>query len=228
VGLGWVDFTVLLEECGRSLFPSPLVATTLAALAIRENGSVEQQAEWLPGIADGRHIVSVAILEASDLFEPGGIALAGEAAPDGVVLSGEKFFVSDVAAATHFIVVYRSGPGDADISLALVERDAEGLEIEATPCIDATKRIGRLSLDGVRVANDRLLASAAKPGWPAIERLLDQAAAATTAEAIGAAEGGHSLMVEYAKQRMQFGSLIGRFQGVKHPRRPTRVTPLPG
>ena len=50
-GLGWVDFVVLLEETGRSLFPSPLVSTTLAAAAILDSGSEEQKARWLPGIA---------------------------------------------------------------------------------------------------------------------------------------------------------------------------------
>ena len=52
-GLGWVDLVVLLEETGRSLFPSPLVSTTLAAAAILDSGSDEQKARWLPGIADG-------------------------------------------------------------------------------------------------------------------------------------------------------------------------------
>ena len=41
-GLGWMDLTVLLEECGRTLFPSPLLASTLSALALRENGTAPQ------------------------------------------------------------------------------------------------------------------------------------------------------------------------------------------
>src|SRR5262245_12751717 len=51
-GLGWVDLVVVLEETGRTLFPSPLVSTTLAAHAIRRFGSARQHATWLPPLAD--------------------------------------------------------------------------------------------------------------------------------------------------------------------------------
>jgi len=50
-----------------------------------------------------------------------------------------------------------------------------------------------------------------------VTRLLDRGAAAVTAEMIGAAEAALALTVRYAKQRIQFNSPIGRFQGVKHP-----------
>ncbi|MBW2274661.1 MAG: acyl-CoA/acyl-ACP dehydrogenase [Deltaproteobacteria bacterium] len=217
VGLGWIDLTVLLEECGRSLYPSPLLASTLAALALRENGSAEQQERWLPGIADGSRILSVALVEANDLLGPEGVELRGE--PDGaeIVLRGEKLFVPDAGIATSFVVSFRSGDGPQDVSLAVVDRADEKVEVENMPSVDATKRMGRLHLDGVRVAKDCILASGSRPGWPAAARLLDHAAAAVTAEAIGAAEGIHALVIDYAMQRVQFGSLIGRFQGVKHP-----------
>jgi len=217
VGLGWIELTVLLEECGRSLLPSPLIASTLAVLALKENGSAEQQERWLPGIADGSRIFSTALLESNDILGPEGVQLTGEPESAGVVLRGEKFFVSDATVATDFIVAYRSGDGPEDVSLAVVDRESDGLEVEDMPSIDATKRMGRLILDAVRVGDERVLASAASSGWPAVARLLDHAAAAVTAEAIGAAEGGHALIVDYANQRTQFGSLIGRFQGVKHP-----------
>ncbi|MCP3986530.1 MAG: acyl-CoA/acyl-ACP dehydrogenase [bacterium] len=215
--LGWIDLSIVLDECGRSLFPSPLIASTLAVLALKENGSEEQQARWLPGIADGSQLFSPAILEASDILGPGGVQLTGLAESGGIVLRGEKFFVLDATVATHFVVAYRSGEDPEDIGLAVVDRASDGLEVEDTPSIDATKRIGRLVLDGVRISEDRVLASGSRKGWSAVVRLLDHAAAAVTAEAIGAAEGGHALIVGYAKQRTQFGSLIGRFQGVKHP-----------
>ena len=57
-GLGWVDLLVVLEETGRSLFPSPLVATTLAAEAIRRCGSEAQQTAYLPRLADGNEILA--------------------------------------------------------------------------------------------------------------------------------------------------------------------------
>ncbi|MBW1684295.1 MAG: acyl-CoA/acyl-ACP dehydrogenase [Deltaproteobacteria bacterium] len=216
-GLGWVDLTVLLEECGRTLFPSPLLGSTLAVLALTENGTPQQQKSWLPGIADGDHLFSVALLEGNDALGAEDVQLLGERESGSSVLRGEKLFVPDATAATHFVVSFRSGERPDDVSLAVIDRATEGLLVEDTPSIDATKRFGRLRLDGVRVPDDRVLGGPPRASWPAVLRLLDHAAAAVTAEAIGAAEAAHALIVQYAKDRIQFGSPIGRFQGVKHP-----------
>ena len=83
-GLGWVDLVVVLEEMGATLFPSPFLATTIAAAAIREAGSDAQQARWLPSLADGSCIASLAFLEPSDRWDVAGVALAGRAQGGGV------------------------------------------------------------------------------------------------------------------------------------------------
>ena len=215
-GLGWVDLVVLLEETGRTLFPSPLVATTLAAAAIRASGSDAQRKRWLPLLADGSRIGTFAFLEASDLHQPEGVQLAGRPDGDGWRLSGEKLFVPDGGAADVLVVAFRTGAAPREIGLALVERDAPGVTAEAVPSMDLSKRFGRLALDGVRVGPGDLLG---RPGaaWPAVARLLDLGACAVAAEAVGAAQAVLQLTVGYAKNRVQFGEPIGRFQGVKHP-----------
>jgi acyl-CoA dehydrogenase len=215
-GLGWVDLVVLLEETGRTLFPSPLVSTTLVAAALRESGSEAQRARWLPLLADGSRIGTFAFLEASDLHEPEGVELAGRPTRDGWRLSGEKLFVPDAGAADLFVVAFRAGAAPREIGLALVERDAPGVAAEAAPSMDLTRRLGRLVLDGALVGPDALVG---RPGaaWPAVARLLDLGACAVAAEAVGAAQAALALTVGYAKNRIQFGQPIGRFQGVKHP-----------
>jgi alkylation response protein AidB-like acyl-CoA dehydrogenase len=215
-GLGWVDEVVLLEETGRSLFPSPLVSSALGAAALLLSGSREQKARWLPRIADGSAIATVALLEAGDLPAPEGVALRARAEGGGFVLSGEKLFVHDAGAADLFVVAFRSGETPGELSLALIERGASGVAAEDVPGLDLTKRTGRLRLDGARVAREALLGA---PGSAArgVARLFDLGAFAVAAEAIGAAEAALALTVSYAKQRAQFGSPIGRFQGVKHP-----------
>ncbi|RIL05176.1 MAG: acyl-CoA dehydrogenase [Proteobacteria bacterium] len=210
-GLGWVDLTVVLEEMGRTLFPSPYLATTIAAAAIREAGSAEQQARWLPQLADGSKIASLAHLEPSDRWDLAGVALDAKPQGGGVTLNGAKVQVLDAPAADLFVVSYRSAGG---VGLALVERNAAGVAVEATPSIDATRRVGRVRFDGVAVAADALLANASDA---ALGRVLDLATAAVTAEMLGAAEQDIRITVQYAKEREQFGHPIGRFQGVKHP-----------
>jgi alkylation response protein AidB-like acyl-CoA dehydrogenase len=216
IGLGWVDLVVVLEETGRTLFPSPLVASVLGATALQLAGSEAQQARWLPRIGAGRAVATLALLEASDRLDPAGVALQGKRDGASFFLRGEKLFVMDGGVADLFVTAFRSGPGDEDVSLALVERGAAGLAVETLETMDQSKRCARVRFDDVRIGEDALLGA---PGgaWPTIARLLDCGALAVTAEAIGAAEGALDLTVQYAKQRIQFDAPIGRFQGVKHP-----------
>jgi alkylation response protein AidB-like acyl-CoA dehydrogenase len=215
-GLGWVDLVVLLEEIGRTLLPSPLLGSILAGAAIESSGSEEQKQRWLPGIADGSRIFTLALLEAADLLGPEGVTLPGEREGEARVLTGEKLFVLDAVAATHFVVSFRKGERPEDVALAVVEAGADGVAVANLPTIDATKRLGKLTLDGARVGPEAVL-TGPDDGWAAVSRLIDCATAALTAEMIGAAEAVHALTVQYARDRVQFGSPIGRFQGVKHP-----------
>ena len=207
-GLGWVDLVVVLEETGRSLFPSPLVSSTVAVAALLEAGSPEQQARWLPGRADGTRIGTLAAQESPSAPSAAAVQLEGRADGDGTLLSGEKRFVPDAGAATLYVVPFRRA---GEVLLALVERDAPGVSAEDWPGMDLTKRLGRLLLQDVRVGADAIL-----PGV-ALDRILDRATAAVTCEMIGAAEGAVALTAEFAKQRIQFGAPIGRYQAVKHP-----------
>jgi alkylation response protein AidB-like acyl-CoA dehydrogenase len=215
-GLGWVDLTVLLEETGRTLFPSPLLSTALAASALGEAGSPEQQARWLPSLADGSRIATLAFLEAGDLWTPEGVRCEGRRDGAGFVLEGEKLFVPDAGSADLFLVAFRSGAAPEAVSLGVLERDAEGVEARPSPGMDATRRFGRLRLSGARIGPDALVGP---PGaaWSALARGLDRGACAVVAEAVGAAQALLELTVRYARERVQFGSPIGRFQGVKHP-----------
>jgi alkylation response protein AidB-like acyl-CoA dehydrogenase len=216
VGLSWVDLVVVLEETGRSLFPSPLLSTTLAATAINDFGTPAQKQRWLPGLADGSCIGTLALLDEQDFLAPHAIQLTAESAGDGYRLSGEKRFVQDATAADIFVVAFRTGPADDNLGLAVVSRDTDGVTVEETEGWDRTKRTGVVTLNGVTIAADAVLGEAAL-GAAAIETLIDCGALAVSAEAIGVCEGILSLTSQYALDRKQFGSPIGRYQGVKHP-----------
>jgi alkylation response protein AidB-like acyl-CoA dehydrogenase len=215
-GLGFVDLVVVLEETGRTLFPSPFVSTSLAAAVLRDHGSEAQRARWLPGLADGSRIGALALLDDPDWIDPRGVTLRAQQSAGALRLSGEKPCVHDAEAATGFVVAFRSGDAPEAVSLALVERDAPGVSVETLPGIDATKRIGRIRFDGAPVAPEAILG---EPGaaWPIALRALDTGALLVAAEMVGAAEAALALATSYAKQRIQFGQPIGRFQGVKHP-----------
>jgi alkylation response protein AidB-like acyl-CoA dehydrogenase len=213
-GLSWVDVIVLLEATGRALLPSPLLSTVLATAALAQYGDEPQRERLLPPLARGETIATVALLERGQRLGADGVSLRAQRDGDGYRLDGEKAFVADVGSAGLFVVAARAEPG---VGLWLVQRDQPGVTARSAPLIDATKRMGTLMLSDVRVTADAVLVAPGSAGIDALERLLDAGAVAVAAEMIGAAEAAHALTVEYAKTRRQFGQLIGRFQGVKHP-----------
>jgi alkylation response protein AidB-like acyl-CoA dehydrogenase len=216
VGLDLVTAMVLLEETGRTLFPSPLISSLLASQAIQRFGSEAQQAAWLPGLADGTRIGSFALVEASDDLSPRGVALRGKADGDDILLSGSKTLVPDGAVADVHVVAFRSGDAPEALSLAVVEGGADGLTATELTTMDLSKRTARLDFADVRIGGDALLGEAGA-AWPAIRWLVDLGAALVTAESVGAAENALAITTRFAQERIQFGQPIGRFQGVKHP-----------
>jgi len=216
VGLGLETLIVVLEETGRSLFPSPLISTILAAKAIERYGNAEQRGRWLPGLADGSKIGTFAFLERSDSFAPEGVETTTKVDGGELILAGEKLFVSDVDLADLFVVAVRSGSDASAISLVVVERGTAGVSTESFDGMDLTKRMGRLTLEDARVGLDCVLGEAGG-GWSGAQWLLDLGAALVTAEAVGSAEAALQITTKFAKERIQFDEPIGKFQGVKHP-----------
>lgn len=214
-GLGWVDLIVLLEETGRSLFPSPLISSLLTSALVRDLGTPEQQQRWLPNLAAGSCIGGMAIFDDPDHLAPAGITLTAERDGDDIILSGIKPGVVDIDSADYFVIGFREP--DGAIVLAILDADSTGVTRESYDSLDASKRIGSLTLDRVRVSQDALLKDSGDDDFAGIRRHLDRGAVAITAEILGAGEGAHALTVQYAKDRTQFGHPIGHFQGVKHP-----------
>jgi alkylation response protein AidB-like acyl-CoA dehydrogenase len=216
MGLDLETLIVVLEETGRSLFPSPLISTVIAAKAIERFGSAEQHARWLPGLANGSQVGTFAILERSDTFSADGIETVAKPDGDELILTGEKLFVTDAEAADLTVVAVRSGSDAQSISLVVVEAGTAGATASDFDGMDLTKSIGCLTLEDARVGVDCVL-GVQGAGWPATQWLLDLGAALVTAEAVGAAEACLDLTTSFAKERIQFGEQIGKFQGVKHP-----------
>ncbi len=215
-GLSWLDLMILLEETGRSLFPSPLIANTLAATALVELGSEEQKKLWLPGICDGSRVGTVALFEESDIASIAGMRMRSEMRDGQMILSGRKCQVLDPESADLFIVSFRTGDGNEDLALGVIDASTPGATAKSFEMIDASKRMGHLDLTEVQLADSHILGGNRQAGG-AITRLLDAATLAVTAEMAGAVDAAIQLTVEYAKERIQFDQPIGQFQGVKHP-----------
>jgi len=220
-GLAWLDLVVLLEEAGRALLPLPLLSTSVAARAIAEAGSESQQARWLPGLATGEQIGSLAVYEQADAIAPELVRLQAREQADGSwLLDGTKRFVPDAKSATLFVVAVRATDcaGSESLRFAVVPADTPGVEVDSFPVMDLTKPMGALQLRNVQIDADMMLEdSSSNADSSTYPQVIARATTALCAEMSGAAEANLQLAVDYAKERIQFGSPIGRYQGVKHP-----------
>jgi alkylation response protein AidB-like acyl-CoA dehydrogenase len=220
LGLGWLDLVVIIEEMGRGVFPSPFISNTLAASTICDQGNGQQKQQILPSLVDGSRKATLALFEENSAISVASMQLRGEmqGGLDGgrLVLNGVKRNVMDPGSADYFVVSFRFGDATDDIGIALVDAGISGVTARAYPLIDATKRMGNLSLENVVISTDRIL-TMGPAAITAIEKMIDQGALALSAEMTGAMEAALEITVKYAGERTQFGHPIGHFQAVKHP-----------
>ena len=218
-GLGLVDLVVLMEEIGRAVMPGPFPATVLlGGAAIAAVGSPEQRREWLPRIAGGEVKATLALTEPNARWDAAGITAPARETRGGFTLSGTKMFVPDAHLADVLVVAARSRDGSTmedGVSLFVVPKDTAGLAIRRLPSVDETRKLCEVKLDNVAVPGSALLGELHQ-GWAPLQRVIDRAAVALSAEMCGAAQRVLEMTVDYAKLRVAFGKPIGSYQGVKH------------
>ena len=216
-GFGYGGLEVVLEETGRNLVSSPLVATVLlCATALNLGGNQAQKSALLPAIAAGELLMALA-LEETAFHHPTRIACSAHSQGTGFVLNGQKTFVVDGHIADKLIVVARtSGERDnsAGISLFLVDRAAPGLSVSRTEMVDS-RNAANLQLRDVHVSQEALLGELGK-GYELLEKVLDVGRIGLAAEMLGNAQEVFDRIIDYLQQREQFGVLIGAFQGLQH------------
>ena len=216
-GLGYLTLGLVLEETGRTLTASPLISTALTATtALLLGGNAAQKKKYLPQIAEGKLIATLAVDEGPH-HAPEKIALKAEKSGSGFKLNGKKSFVLDGGAADLIIVAaLTSGkPGDKNgITLFLVDGKASGLSREKLKTVD-NRGVANLAFANVEVGADAVLGSVDQ-GQGLLESILDRARAGLAAEMLGQAMQSFDVTLDYLKTRVQFGQVIGTFQALQH------------
>lgn len=218
LGLSYVDLVVLLEASGEHILCSPFFATVaLAANTILCVGTAEQKAARLPAIAEGTQTATLAFAEADGQWDADGIATTATPDGDGWVLEGKKAWVIDGHSADMLLVVARQPgtSGEEGLCVFAFDGNTDGVSREALTTMDQTRRLAEIKFSGVRVGPDSCIGECGK-AWPGLRRTLDLAAIALAAEQVGGAQKCLDMSVAYAKEREQFGRVIGSFQSIKH------------
>jgi alkylation response protein AidB-like acyl-CoA dehydrogenase len=208
------DAAVVFQEFGRGPLPGPFFSSgVLSALVMLEAGSEQQRRRYLPAIARGENIFSVAITEPARSWGPHGIALMAERHGESYRLNGIKLFVSDAVAATHLIVAVRTGPTLDATSLLVVDKNTKGVTVRLLPGFIGWQ--AEVAFDNVEIPAEGLLLNGENEGWAALTRAMEHALPIICAYQVGSSQAIFEMSVEYSQTRVQFGVPIGRFQRVQ-------------
>ena len=217
-GGSFLDLIVLIEEMGYNILPGPFFSTVvLGGLTILAAGSEEQKKEFLPKVASGEVILTLALTEPSADYNAASIKTKATARNDGYVINGTKLFIPDANVADYILCVARTketkNPEDG-ITIFLVDTRSPGVKCTLLKTLARDKQC-EIIFDNVTVPKKNILG---KPdqGWPIVEGTIQKATVVKCAEMVGGAQAALEMAVRYAKERVQFGRPIGSFQAIQH------------
>jgi alkylation response protein AidB-like acyl-CoA dehydrogenase len=217
LGFGNGGLGIVLEEAGRTLTSSPLMASSLMGVAaLLKAGSEEQKTQVLEAICSGETIITLAMDENAQ-HSPETVNTKAERTQDGYVLNGKKRYVLEGMSADRLIVSARTSGAESDpagITLFLLPTDLAGVEISRCQALD-THVLADISLSNVQLGQDAVLGRE-NEGYATLEYALDAGRIGQSAELLGVAIETFSRSLAYLKERKQFGVLIGSFQALQH------------
>jgi len=210
-----LEGAIVYEELGRSLAPSPHFASSvMGAGALALAGSDEQRRSWLSKIVSGEAILTPAWLEPKRGYGAGGVQLRAERNGGEYRLTGTKQHVPFASAASRLLVLARTGEGEGDLALLLVDPKASGVELTQQLSLASDTQY-KVRFEDVRVpVDDRIGAEGS--GWSTWSEVMHDGIILLAAQAMGGAERALEITVQYTKDREQFGKPIGAFQAIAH------------
>lgn len=214
-GQSALEGAILYEEFGRALAPSPhFTSAVMSGAVLALAGSEDQKRTWLPAISAGEAILTPAWLEPKGGFGPRGIQLAAVEDRGGYRLTGTKRHVLFASSAIRLLVLARTGEGDQDVDLFLVDPSSRGIELEQKLSVASDTQYD-VRFEDVRVsAADRI--GTGRSGWSTWNEVMLEGIILLAAQAIGGAERALEMTVHYSKERTQFDKPLGAFQALAH------------
>ena len=214
---GLAGISVIMQEVGKTLTPSPLFATAvLGASAITSFGTQDQKSKYLPLIASGEITTALAVDEESH-HAPANTITKAELVNDKWILNGKKKFVVDGASADVLIILARTSGAKGEntgLTLFILDANAKGVEVIKTDMADC-RNYANIVLNNVAVDKTAILGDQ-ESGGEAVNKILDEGRIALASEMLGNSEAAFEMTINYLKERKQFGVHIGTFQALQH------------
>jgi alkylation response protein AidB-like acyl-CoA dehydrogenase len=211
-----IEGVALYEELGRSLAPVPhFVSAVMSGGVLAAAGSAEQKDRWLRAVATGEAVLTPSWLEPENGFTSRGVEVRATACDSGsFLLSGLKRHVAFASSANRLVVLARTGNGDKDVDLFLVDPASTGVTLRQQFSLASDTQY-EVAFSEVALAEaDRI--GAARSGWDTWQSVLEPALVLLAAQAVGGARYALEITTQYAKDREQFNKPLGAFQALAH------------
>ncbi len=211
------DLAVLYEEMGRALLPGPhLSSVVLSGLTILRCGSEAIKEEFIPKIAKGELVFTLALTGPDYSWEASSIATTATPEGDNYIIKGTKLYIPYANAADCILVAAKTRDGIPEESISLFIVDAK--KSAGLSCIPLhgsfAEPLSEVVFDNVKVPESSMVGEVNK-GWPHLKEVLKVGTVLQCAESVGGAEFVFEMTVNYSKEREQFGQFIGSFTRIQ-------------
>ena len=208
-----VDTISLFEALGKHLVVEPFLETLILFGGVLRRVSPSQVADNIDQLLAGELQGALAHFEANSRGNLSVIATRAEHCQKGYRINGRKSVVYNASGAELLVVSARVAES-GNLALFLVHNGIKGLALQTYTTVDG-RQAAEVELSDVELEPHQLLA-VGEQAMSILESVYDEALLALTAEMVGAMDSLLTTTVEYAEQRKQFGSAIGKFQSLQH------------
>ena len=211
---------VLAEEfpCSESLgfALSFFVQANLIIPLIQEFGSPAQKASFLPRLQAGEEIGAMAVTEPGAGSDFAALSCAAEISGDGLVLRGEKTYITNAAFADVLIVAVRVASEPEGLTIILVPAKTEGVAVERLQTLGlSASGTARIRFDGCHVPRENVLGAIGE-GFVQVQRGLNRERLFGGLACVAWAQYALNKALEFTRERTAFGQTLSRFQALRH------------
>jgi alkylation response protein AidB-like acyl-CoA dehydrogenase len=217
LGGGAIDNMIIMEEFGKALVIEPYLGTVVIGGGFMKHSGYANAASVIEGIVAGTTTIAFAYAEPQGRYTWSDLKTTAKKDGSGWILNGHKAVVVGAPFATHLVVTARTGGSQREasgVSVFLIDKTLPGIVTRDYPTVDGG-RASEVYFENVSIPAEALI-GAEGAGLPLVEKVLDEATAASLAEGVGVLRKLHEGTLDYAKQRKQFGRAIADFQVLQH------------
>lgn len=214
-----IDYGIIVEEVGKVLMETPMLMTCgNIAVCIQTYAGEDLKKRYLPKISSGEEVWALGMTEPNAGSDAANTQTTAILDGDDFIINGSKMFSSTSDQADFFLAIARTAktePKHKGLTLFIVDRRSSGVTARPLNALGGHGVTAEVFYDNVRVPKSNMVGEIHK-GWYQLMATMDRERSGASLWMVGIAQGAFDLALQYAKERVQFGQPIGKFQAIQH------------